>query len=210
MSARAKTGPRRLVPRINVGCCFGFVMMVSFTYATVDGCRCRRSHFTPDSWRGSSKRGLLLQSGVITSNRRLGLQRVACARSALHTQKTLFHAPFVTSRQAALRFLLAALAYAVDLEGVARRQVLVLAANFLLNALNLAREELHRAAALGADHVMVIAAIVLVFVTSDAVIEGDFAGQPALGQQLQRAIDGGKSDALVVFLDKPTQSEHRR
>src|ERR1022692_2846230 len=59
MSARAKTGPRRLVPRINVGCCFGFVMMVSFTYATVDGCRCRRSHFTPDSWRGSSKRGLL-------------------------------------------------------------------------------------------------------------------------------------------------------
>src|ERR1035441_5564073 len=114
MSARAKTGPRRLVPRINVGCCFGFVMMVSFTYATVDGCRCRRSHFTPDSWRGSSKRGLLLQSGLITSNRRLGLQRVACARSALHAQKTLFHAPFVTSSQAALLLLLTALAYATS------------------------------------------------------------------------------------------------
>src|ERR1017187_6194010 len=147
----------------------------------------------------------MLITGLITSNRRLGLQRVACARSALHAQKTLFHAPFVTSRQAALLLLLTAFAYAVNLESVARRQVLVLAANFLLNAFNLAREELYRAAAFGADHVMVIAAIVLVLVTSHAVIEGHFAGQPALGQQLQSAIDGGKSDALVVFLDQPIQ-----
>src|ERR1019366_4148756 len=144
-------------------------------------------------------------TGLITSNRRLGLRRVACARSALQAQKTLFHAPFVTSRQAALRFLLAALAYAVNLESVARRQVLVLAANFLLNAFDVARKELHRAAAFGADHVVVIAAIVLVLVTSHAVIEGYFAGQPAFGQQLQGAIDGGKSDALVMLLDQAIQ-----
>src|ERR1022692_1180843 len=145
------------------------------------------------------------RTGLITGNRRLGLQRVACVRSALHAQKTLFHAPFVTSRQAALLFLLAGLAYAVNLEGVPRRQVLVLAANFLFNAFDVAREELHRAAAFGADHVVVIAAIVLVLVTSHTVIEGHFAGQPALGQQLQSAIDGGKSDARVVFLDQPIQ-----
>src|ERR1035437_9862001 len=127
----------------------------------------------------------LLQSGLITSNRRLGLQRVPCARSALHAQKTLFHAPFVTSCQGALLLLLAPLAYTVDLESVARRQVLVLAANFLLNAFDIARKELHRAAAFGANHVMMVAAIVLLFITGHAVIESNFAGQPALGQQLQ-------------------------
>src|ERR1017187_9800746 len=113
----------------------------------------------------------MLRTGVITSNRRLGLQRVACARSALHAQKTLFHAHFVTSSQAALLLLLTALAYAVNLEGVARRQVLVLAANFLLNAFDIARKKLHRAAAFGADHVVMVAAIVLLFITGHAVIE---------------------------------------
>src|SRR5664280_3854773 len=109
------------------------------------------------------------------------------------------------SGQGPLLFLLASLANAVNLEGVARRQVLVLAANFLLNAFDVARKELHRAAAFGADHVMVVAAIVLLFITGHAVIEGNFAGQPALGQQLQSPIDSGKSDALVVFLDQPIQ-----
>src|ERR1035437_7747064 len=109
------------------------------------------------------------------------------------------------SGQGALLFLLASLAYTVDLESVARRQVLVLAANFLLNAFDVAREELHRAAAFGANHVMMVAAIVLLFITGHAVIESNFAGQPALGQQLQSPIDSGKSDALVVFLDQPIQ-----
>ena len=53
---------------------------------------------------------------------------------------------------------------------------------------------------LGADHVVMAAAVVLVLVAGDAVVKGDFAGQAALGQQLQRAVDGGVADAGVFFL----------
>ena len=46
------------------------------------------------------------------------------------------------------------------------------------------------------------AAVVLVFVARDAVVEGDFAGESAFGQEFQRAIDSGVADAGVFFLDE--------
>ena len=51
--------------------------------------------------------------------------------------------------------------------------------DFLLQAADFGRKELHRAATLGADHVVVAAAVVLVFVAGNAIVEGDFAGQSA-------------------------------
>jgi hypothetical protein len=41
------------------------------------------------------------------------------------------------------------------------------------------------------------APIVLVLVSGDTVVEGDFTGQSALGEQLESAIDGGVADAGV-------------
>ena len=49
------------------------------------------------------------------------------------------------------------------------------------------------------------AAIVLVLVAGDAIVEGDFAGQAAFGQQFQRAVDGGVADAGIFFLDETVQ-----
>lgn len=49
------------------------------------------------------------------------------------------------------------------------------------------------------------AAIVLVFVTRDAIVERHFAGETAFGQKLQGAINRRISDAGIFLLDKPVQ-----
>jgi len=58
--------------------------------------------------------------------------------------------------------------------------------------------------------VVMTAAIVLVFVTRDAVVKGDFAGQAATRQKLQRAVNGGETDARIGFLDQPVQFVDRK
>jgi hypothetical protein len=47
---------------------------------------------------------------------------------------------------------------------------MVFAADLLLDLSNLFREKLHRRATLGANHVVMIAAVVLVFIACDAVV----------------------------------------
>src|SRR5579863_2002444 len=84
-------------------------------------------------------------------------------------------------------------------------QVFVFAADLLLNALDVGREELHRTTAFGAHHVMVITPLVLMLITRDTVVKGDLACQSAIGQQLQGAIDGGESDRVVLLLDQPVE-----
>jgi len=90
-------------------------------------------------------------------------------------------------------------ANSVDLKGVSGGQVSVFTANLALDAFHLAGEEFNRAAALGANHVMVVAAVVLVLVAGDAVIESNFACQAAVGEKLERAVDGSEADTLVFF-----------
>src|SRR6266542_1522746 len=101
--------------------------------------------------------------------------------------------------------LLAVAAQAVDLEGVAGGDEAVLAPDLLLHLLDLRREELHGTSAVRAEHVVVAAPVVLVLVARDAVVEGHFAGQAALGQQLERAVDRGEADARVAALDELVQ-----
>jgi hypothetical protein len=109
------------------------------------------------------------------------------------------------SSQNPLLLLLALLANTVNLKGVAGRKVLVLAANLLLDALDPAGKELHRSATFGANHVVVIAPLILMLVARYPVVEGHFAGQTALRQQLQGAVHGGETDAVVLLFDQPVQ-----
>lgn len=83
---------------------------------------------------------------------------------------------------------------------MARGQVVILAADFLLQIANFLREKFHRASALGTDHVVMAATVVLVLVASDTVVKGDFAGKAAFSQKLERAIYRGVSDMRIFLL----------
>jgi hypothetical protein len=53
--------------------------------------------------------------------------------------------------------------------------------DFLLQLLHLAGKKLHRTAALGADHVVMAAPVVLMLIPGDPIVESDLAGQSTLG-----------------------------
>ena len=101
--------------------------------------------------------------------------------------------------------LAAVLADPVDLKGVPRGREVILAADFLLQLADFRREELDGTPAIGADHVVVAAPVVLMFVTGDPVMEGNFAGEATLGQQFQGTVYGGVSDARIFFLHQPME-----
>jgi len=109
----------------------------------------------------------------------------------------------------AIVFLSALSAHTVDLKGVAGRQVMVLAPDFLLHFPNLGRKKFDGRAALCAHHVVMAPPVVLMFVAGDAVVKGHFAGQAAIRQKLQCAVDGGESDARVFLLDQPMKLVRR-
>ena len=99
----------------------------------------------------------------------------------------------------------AVVANPVNLKSVARGQIMVLAADLPLDFSHLGREEFHRGAAFGAHHVVMAAPVVLMLVAGNAVMEGDFAGESAPGQKLQRAVDSGEADAGIFLLDQAVQ-----
>ena len=107
-------------------------------------------------------------------------------------------------------FLAAVLADAIDLEGVSGRSVMVPAADFLFQLIDLVGKKFHRASALGAHHVVMAAPVVLMLVAGDAIVKGDFAGQSAFREQLQRAVDRGIADARIFFLHQPVQFVGRK
>jgi len=86
-----------------------------------------------------------------------------------------------------------------------RRAVVVTPADVLLEFLDFVGEELDRAATVGADHVVMAAAVVLVLVARDAIVESDFAGKVALSEELQGAVDGGVADPRVFLLDQAVE-----
>lgn len=95
--------------------------------------------------------------------------------------------------------LTAVFAESVNLEGVARGFVMMLAPDFLFQPIHFGGKELDRTAASRAHHVMVTTSIVLMFITSDPVMKRNFARQSTLCQEFQRAIDRGKSDARIAL-----------
>jgi hypothetical protein len=99
----------------------------------------------------------------------------------------------------------AVFADSIYLKRVPGRKVMVFAADFLLELADFLGKKFDGTTAIGADHVVMTAAVVLVLVARDAVMEGDFAGQAALRQQLQRAIDGGVADPRIFSLYQAVQ-----
>jgi hypothetical protein len=98
----------------------------------------------------------------------------------------------------------------VDLEGVPGGEIAVLKPDLTLELADFLGEKFNRVAALGAHHVVMAAPVVLVLVTGDAVVEGHFAGQATLGQQFQRAVDGGVANAGVFFLNQAMEFVGRK
>jgi hypothetical protein len=94
---------------------------------------------------------------------------------------------------------LAVAADAIDLKVMPGGREVVLATDFALEALDLGGEKFDGAAAIGADHMVMAATIELGLVAGDTVLEGDGAGEAALGEKLERAIDGGEADTRVFF-----------
>jgi hypothetical protein len=103
------------------------------------------------------------------------------------------------------QILAAVFTHTVDLKSMASRRIVVAAADFLLELIDFAGKKFHGTAAPGAHHVVMAAAVVLVLVAGDAVVEGDFAGEAALGQQFQSAIHGRVADARVFLLHQAVQ-----
>jgi hypothetical protein len=52
---------------------------------------------------------------------------------------------------------------------------------------------------------MVAAAVVLVLVTGDAVVERNLAGQATLREQLERPVNGGVADFRIFPLNQPVE-----
>jgi len=104
-----------------------------------------------------------------------------------------------------LALLPAVLTDSINLKGVAGGEVVIAASDFLFEYPDFLRKKFYRAAALGADHVVMAAAVVLVLEARNAIVKGDFAGQSAFGEQFQRAIDSGIADAGVFFLHEAVQ-----
>jgi len=94
----------------------------------------------------------------------------------------------------------ALLTKSVNLEGMSRRSVVVLSPDLLLDLFNLGRKELNGAATFGTDHVVMGAAIVLMLVSSDAIVKCKFGRKSALGEELESAIDRGESNLRVLLL----------
>ena len=89
---------------------------------------------------------------------------------------------------------------AVDLECVSSGDEVMFAADLLFKFPYFGGEKFNRGAALGTHHVVMASPIVLMFVARDSVVKGDFAGQPAIGEQLERPVDGSESDVSVFLL----------
>jgi hypothetical protein len=102
----------------------------------------------------------------------------------------------------AIAFLPAIFADAVNLKRMSRGHVVMLSPYRLFKLAYFGRKKLYGSSALGAHHVMVAAAIVLVLVSRNAVMKRDFACQSAVGEQLQSAVDGRESDMRVFLFDQ--------
>jgi hypothetical protein len=84
---------------------------------------------------------------------------------------------------------------------VAGSEIVILAADLLLQLADFRGKEFDGAAAIGAHHVVMAAAVVLMLVAGDAVVKGDFAGEATFGEQFEGSIDGGVADAGIFLLD---------
>jgi hypothetical protein len=106
---------------------------------------------------------------------------------------------------ASVRLLSAFFADTINLEGVARSNVTVCAADFALDLADFLGEKFYGGTAIGTYHVMMTAPVVLVLVTRYPIMKGDFTGQAATCEELQGAIDGRETYARIGLFDQSMQ-----
>lgn len=92
-----------------------------------------------------------------------------------------------------------------DPQTVMRRVKAEFVGHFILHRFDRLRKELDHLSALGADHMVVMIVIVMVFVICLVVAEPNLPGQPGFGQELQRPVNGRVADGRVLFLHQPVQ-----
>lgn len=74
--------------------------------------------------------------------------------------------------------------------------------HLILKLFYVGRHELDHRSALGADHVIVMIMVVVVFVVGLAVAKADLTGQPGLSEQFEGPVDRGQPDTVVALVDK--------
>jgi hypothetical protein len=75
----------------------------------------------------------------------------------------------------------------------------------ILNGLELGGEKLDHLATLRTDHVIVMLVFVVVLVVGDAVAKPNFARETRFGEEFQRAVNGGLSDAWIFLFDETVE-----
>src|SRR5882724_11452545 len=131
-----------------------------------------------------------------------GIGDVACYVSTVAFRLRLGSLRIATVLDRAAAFLAAIFADAVNLEVVARGVKMVFASDLFFQLVHLRREKLDRCVALRADHVMVVAAIELMFIARHAVRERDSAGQATLCQKFEGTVNRGETDLGVFLADQ--------
>ena len=77
--------------------------------------------------------------------------------------------------------------------------------HFVLELLDVGGKELDDAAALSADHVIVMLVIEMVLVVRLVVAKPHLAGEPCFSQEFQRPVDGRVAYGRVLAVDEPVQ-----
>ena len=88
--------------------------------------------------------------------------------------------------------------------------VAVLTANFLFDFSDSFRKEFNRGAALGANHMVMASAVVLVLIPGDAVVKSNLTGKAAASQKFQSPVDGSDTDPRIGFLHQSVQFIDRK
>jgi hypothetical protein len=141
----------------------------------------------------------------ISGARLNGTAKAVPLQTDLVQVKKSFHSPDVSTSNNFLAgsAFAAVLADSVNLECMPGGIKAMLARNVFLKLACFRGKELHGRSTVCTYHVMVAATIELVLVTRHAIMKCHLAGQPAFGQQLERAIHGGKADLGVLLPHQP-------
>jgi hypothetical protein len=114
------------------------------------------------------------------------------------------------SRPARSVLLSASVTDSINLKRVPSRQVAILLTDFPLKIFKAGRKEFDRTAALGAHHVVMASAVVLMLEAGDPIVKSDHAGKAAIGQEFQCAVNRGVTDARVLFFHQAVEFVGRK
>lgn len=102
-------------------------------------------------------------------------------------------------------FQLTRMADAINLKTVPRGLVLKLSTDTSLGRFHLGSKELNRASARGANHMVMIATIQTMLISSNAITEFNLGSQTTFGKKFERTVDRGIADRWILHLYQAVQ-----